>query len=75
MLAGNFLALGLAFLQWKFQLIPLNPDNYYLSCVPIGWDFTSVAGINAGVILITWLVILIPVKIVNRIRPAEAVRT
>lgn len=74
LLVGNLAGIGFAFVQWKFQLIPLNPENYYLSCVPIGWDWPSIVGINAGVILISWLVILLPVKLVNRIRPAEAVR-
>jgi lipoprotein-releasing system permease protein len=71
---GNFFGIGFAWLQWQFQLIPLNPENYYLSSVPIGWDWISILGINAGVILISWLVILLPVRMVNRIRPAEAVR-
>jgi lipoprotein-releasing system permease protein len=74
MLAGNLAGIGFAFVQWKFRLIPLNPDNYYLSSVPIGWDWFSIFGINAGVLLISWLVVLIPVKLVNRIRPSEAVR-
>ena len=71
---GNFVGIGFSWLQWQFQLIPLNPENYYLSSVPIGWDWLSILGINAGVILISWLVILLPVRMVNRIRPAEAVR-
>jgi lipoprotein-releasing system permease protein len=74
LLAGNLAGIGFAFVQWKFRLIPLNPVNYYLSSVPVGWDWVSILGINAGVILISWLVILLPVKLVNRIRPAEAVR-
>lgn len=71
---GNFFGIGFAWIQWQFQLIPLNPENYYLSSVPIGWDWISILGINTGVILISWLVILLPVRMVNRIRPAEAVR-
>jgi lipoprotein-releasing system permease protein len=74
LLAGNLAGIGFALVQWKFKLIPLNPANYYLSSVPVGWDWVSILGINAGVILISWLVILLPVKLVNRIRPAEAVR-
>jgi lipoprotein-releasing system permease protein len=74
-LAGNLAGIGLAFVQWKFRIIPLNPENYYVSSVPIGWDWPSILGINAGVLLISWLVILLPVKMVNRIRPSEAVRS
>ena len=74
LLAGNVLGLGLALIQWKFRLIPLDPESYYLSSVPVGWTWPWILAINGGVILITWLVILIPVRLVNRIRPAEAVR-
>lgn len=75
MIAGNLLGTGLSYLQWKFSIVPLNPDSYYLSSVPIGWNWISVLGINAGVLVITWLVIFLPVQMVNRIRPAEAVRS
>jgi lipoprotein-releasing system permease protein len=75
LLAGNALGLSISALQYHFKLIPLNPENYYLSSVPIGWDWFSIAAINAGVLLISWLVILLPVRIVNRIRPSEAVRS
>ncbi|PID89148.1 MAG: ABC transporter permease, partial [Bacteroidia bacterium] len=36
---GNILGVGLAFLQQKFHLIPLAPETYYLSTVPIKIDF------------------------------------
>jgi len=75
MLWGNGIAILLCFLQQRFKLIPLNPENYYLSEVPISWNWSGIIGINAGVLLITWLVILIPIQIVNRVQPSEAVRS
>jgi len=74
MLWGNAIGLLFAVIQSNFHLIPLDPENYYLSSVPIGWDWFSILGINLGVFVISWLVILIPVQMVNRIQPAEAVR-
>jgi lipoprotein-releasing system permease protein len=71
---GNGIGAAFALLQWKFHLIPLDAENYYLSTVPISWDLGSIFLINLGVFLISWLVILIPVRMVNRIQPAEAVR-
>ena len=71
------LLIGFAFavLQWQFHFIPLDPSSYYVSSVPIGWDWFSIIGINAGVLAITALTILIPVRLVNTISPAEAVRS
>ena len=75
LISGNLIGLGLAFLQWKFKLMPLDPESYYLSSVPIAWDWIWIPGISVGVLVISWLVILLPVRMVNRISPAEAVRS
>ncbi len=75
MLWGNGIAFFLCVLQQNFNLIPLNPENYYLSSVPIFWNWQGIISINLGVLFITWLVILIPIRIVNKVQPAEAVRS
>lgn len=72
-LLGNFIGLGLCWIQWKFSIIPLDEDNYYLKTVPIEWDWISILGINAGVLIITSLVILVPVRLVNKIKIREAI--
>lgn len=72
-LIGNAIGLGLAWIQWQFSIIPLDEDNYYLKTVPISWDWISILGINAGVLLITSLVIMIPVRLVNKIKVREAI--
>ena len=71
---GNGIGLVFSLIQYHFHLIPLDPDSYYLSSVPIGWDWISILGINLGVLLMVWLVLLIPVQMVNRIQPSEAVK-
>lgn len=72
---GNVSGFAFSFFQWKFRLIPLDPASYYVSFVPIGWDWMSILLINLGVLAITSLTILIPVRIVNTVSPAEAVRS
>jgi lipoprotein-releasing system permease protein len=74
MLFGNLLALLFCGLQYQFHLIPLDPENYYLSFVPISWSWLGILGINLGIFILAWLVLLLPVRMVNRIEPAEAVR-
>lgn len=71
---GNAIGLIFALVQDRFRLIPLDPANYYLSSVPIAWDWSGLLLINIGVLLITGLVLWIPVQMVNRFRPSEAVR-
>lgn len=73
LIAGNVIGLGLGWLQYQFHLIPLSEENYYMAHVPIAWDWLTVLGINLGVLLITAVVLLIPVRMVNRIQIREAV--
>jgi lipoprotein-releasing system permease protein len=74
MLWGNLLAFFLCGLQYQFHLIPLNPENYYLSSVPISWSWSGFFGINLGIFFLAWFALLFPVRMVNKIQPAEAVR-
>ena len=75
LLWGNAIGLFLSFLQFQFHLVPLDPANYYVSSVPIAWNWAGILFINLGVISITSFMLLFPVRFVNRIKPSEAVRS
>ncbi len=74
MLLGNILGLGLAFIQDKFKVIPLNPQNYYMEYVPIQWDWMWVIVLNVLTFLIISAVLLLPTMIISRISPIKAIR-
>ncbi len=74
LLFGNMLGLGLCYLQYRFQFIQLNPHDYYMSYVPIGWDWEVVVILNALVFVVVTLVLLLPTAIVSRINPIKAIR-
>jgi lipoprotein-releasing system permease protein len=42
LLIGNLVGLGICFLQDRFKLIPLDPKNYFMSYVPIVWDWPTI---------------------------------
>lgn len=71
---GNVIGLGLCFLQDKFKFIHLNAHDYYMSYVPIGWDWPMVLFINLLVFAIVTVVLLLPTAIVSRISPIKAIR-
>ena len=71
---GNVLGLGLCFLQDQFKFIQLNPHDYYMSYVPIGWDWPMVLFVNLLVFTIVTVVLLLPTAIVSRISPIKAIR-
>ena len=71
---GNVLGLGLCFLQDKFKFIQLNAHDYYMSYVPIGWDWSMVFFVNLLMFTIVTAVLLLPTAIVSRISPIKAIR-
>ncbi len=74
MLWGNAVGLGLCALQYYFELIPLDPEAYYINTVPIHWDFPLILMLNVGVFVLVTLILLIPTAIISRIQPVKALR-
>jgi len=74
MLIGNLVGLGLAALQYVTRLVPLDAATYYIGYVPIAFPWLQLVLLNAGVVLVSFLVILAPSAIATRISPAEVMR-
>lgn len=74
LLLGNAVALLLAFLQWKFRLIKLDAQNYYMNYVPIEWSWLAVAGVNLGVFIVVLLVTILPTFSITKISPVTALK-
>ncbi|MFZ1808721.1 MAG: FtsX-like permease family protein [Cyclobacteriaceae bacterium] len=74
LLYGNAIGLGLCYIQYQFRLVQLNPHDYYMSFVPIGWDWGMVILLNLLVFAVVTLVLLVPTAIVSRISPIKAIR-
>ena len=71
---GNVLAMTFCFIQGTTHLIPLDPDNYFISFVPVSLNVPAILAADiaayAGILLLTWL----PAGIVSRIDPASTVK-
>lgn len=74
LLLGNAIGLGIGFLQDQFRFIPLDPASYYMSYVPIDWNWPVFLGLNAGITLLTFVVILIPVVVISKVDPIKSIR-
>jgi lipoprotein-releasing system permease protein len=74
MLVGNFLAILIGYLQYRFHLIPLDVETYYMATVPIAWDLSNILIINILLIFIISLVLWIPTSIISHINPIKAIR-
>lgn len=74
LLLGNFIGLGLCFIQDRFKIITLNPQDYYMSFVPISWHWEMVIILNVLTFLVVSIVLLLPTAIIARINPIKAIR-
>ncbi len=71
---GNAIGLGLMAIQKQFKWIKLDPEQYYVSAVPIDFDWASIGLLNIFVVLVCALAMFIPAFYVNRISPIKAIR-
>ena len=74
LLYGNAIALGLGALQDYFQLVPLDPISYYMSYVPIDWNWPVFLLLNLGVAVLTAAALWIPVGIISKVDPIKSIR-
>ncbi len=73
LLWGNGLGYGLCWLQSRFHLIPLDPAAYYVSAVPITWNWPVALLLNAATLALVSVALLIPTLVVTRIQPVKAI--
>ncbi|HEY0744566.1 MAG TPA: ABC transporter permease [Chryseosolibacter sp.] len=71
---GNIIGLGICFLQYQFKIIKLNPHDYYMSFVPISWNWEIVALLNVLMFVIVSVVLLVPTMIISRVNPIKAIK-
>lgn len=74
LILGNVLGLAACFIQWKFQLVKLNPHDYYMSYVPIGWHWDVVIVLNMLTFAVVTVVLLVPTMVIARINPIKSIR-
>ncbi len=74
LLAGNVFGVGLCLIQKYFHVIKLQQDSYYLSYAPVEMNWSWIVILNAGTIIITLLLLILPSILVSRISPVKAIR-
>jgi lipoprotein-releasing system permease protein len=74
MLFGNIIGLGFCYLQYHFKFIPLDAENYYMHTVPIEWNWFTIIALNAITFFLISIVLALPVVIISRIKPIQAIK-
>lgn len=74
MLWGNVVGLLVCGLQYYFGIFKLDPTMYYLTAVPIAWNFWYFLLIDVGTLIVTLLMLIGPTLIISKISPAKSIR-
>lgn len=71
---GNVVALLLAFIQDYFGIISLPQESYFVNVVPVNLQIIDLLWINAGTLVVSYLMMIIPSMVITRISPVKAIR-
>ena len=74
MAAGNLIAAALCLLQNTTKVLKLDPENYFVSYVPVNLDFGMILTADVISFVIIMLLLLIPCLFISKVDPAETVR-
>ena len=71
---GNFIALGLIFIQNYTGFIKLDPDTYYVYELPFDFNLMTLLILNISVLLFCFTMLIIPSFIISKISPSESIK-
>ena len=74
LLIGNFIGIGFLVLQKFFGLVKLNPENYYVSVVPVDLNVFHILSISVGILIISAIALILPSYLISKISPVKAVK-
>lgn len=74
MLIGNALILTTLLIQEKTHILKLDASSYYIDFVPVEIDWPSIGMLNAAVLIVVYVVLIFPTRIVAGITPASTLR-
>lgn len=72
---GNLIGLCFLFLQQQFEFLKFpNPEEYYVTVIPIHLSLFNIILLNAGVMLLCLLMLLVPSYAISKISPVKAIK-
>ena len=74
LIMGNVIGLGFLVLQKIFGFIKLNPENYYVSTVPVDLNPVYILGISVGILAISAFALILPSYLISKISPVKAIK-
>ncbi len=74
LIIGNAIGIGLLLLQKFFSIIKLNPDNYYVSTVPVDLNPVIPIVISLGILVVSAISLILPSYLISKISPVKSLK-
>jgi len=74
MIWGNAIGIAVIVVQNYFEVLKLNPTTYYVDLVPVNFSLLHLLLLNAGTIVATTLMLVLPSYLVSKISPEKTIR-
>ncbi len=74
MLWGNIAGILIILIQKIFHVVKLDPVSYYLDVAPVNFSILHILLLNAGSLIVTTLMLIIPSFLISKISPDKAIR-
>jgi len=74
LLWGNIIALILCWLQWKFGILTLDQESYFLDKAPISLHLWQLFLINIGAAAAILIMLILPSAIISKISPETTIK-
>lgn len=74
LIGGNLLGVGVCLIQYYFKVIPLEAKDYYMSYVPIGWDWQIILVLNLLTLAVVGVTIVLPTIAIVKVDPIKAIK-
>lgn len=74
LIAGNIIGIGFLLAQRYFGFIKLNPQNYYVSVVPVDLNVLHILAISVGILVIAALALILPSYFISKVSPVKAIK-
>jgi len=71
---GNLIGLSLLLIQKYFNIIPLSPDEYHVTSVPVYFNALYIIILNLATFILCLFMLIIPSFIITKISPVKAIR-
>ena len=72
--AGNAIGLGLLLIQKYTGVIKLDPENYFISTVPVDLNPVYIIAVSVGIFIVSGIAMILPSYLISRISPLKAVK-